>query len=296
MTIPGKKLLLWSLSLVLILSCAPAAITPAPTLDPNSINLLIAQTANAAFTQTAVAIPVFVSTPTVISIPTFTPESTFTPVPLIVLSSPTTLPRTQYFRVKHDSQLALYNFQSRTAAADWGHPGEQTPEVVPLFVDPKVASGTNRTTVDGNWEIYINALNHNNARKLRFLKAPDTALFNGAGFPQLESLTMGGPSTFNIGALEDTEVIQIEWEKFNEMFDKIPKFERMFRLMLTRAFVAHQQRIIDNLCMPARDRYRTFLKRYRHIEQRLPQNQIASYLGMTPEFLSQIRKKITDED
>ena len=112
----------------------------------------------------------------------------------------------------------------------------------------------------------------------------------------MASLTMGGPSTFNIDALEDTEVIQIEREKFNEMFDKIPKFERMFRLMLTRAFVAHQQRIIDNLCMPARDRYQTFLKRYRHIEQRLPQNQIASYLGMTPEFLSQIRKKITDED
>lgn len=65
----------------------------------------------------------------------------------------------------------------------------------------------------------------------------------------MESLTMGGPSTFNIGALEDTEVIQIEWEKFNEMFDKIPKFERMFRRMLTRAFVAHQQRIIANLCI-----------------------------------------------
>ena len=112
----------------------------------------------------------------------------------------------------------------------------------------------------------------------------------------MASLTMGGPSTFNIDALEDTEVIQIEREKFNEMFDKIPKFDRMFRLMLTRAYVAHQQRIIDNLCMPAKDRYQTFLKRYRHIEQRVPQNQIASYLGMTPEFLSQIRKKITDED
>ena len=112
----------------------------------------------------------------------------------------------------------------------------------------------------------------------------------------MASLTMGGPSTFNIDALEDTEVIQIERERFNEMFDQIPKFDRMFRLMLTRAFVAHQQRIIDNLCMPAKDRYQTFLKRYRHIEQRVPQNQIASYLGMTPEFLSQIRKKITDED
>jgi hypothetical protein len=192
MTISGKKLLLWSLSLVLILACVPAAVTPVPTLDSNSINILIAQTANAAFTQTAIAEPKLYVAATSASFPTFTPEPTFTNVPLIVLSSPTTIPRTQYFRVKHDSQLALYNFQSRTAAADWGYPGEQTPEVVPLFVDPKVGSGTHRTTVDGNWETYINALNNNNDRKLRFLKAPDTALFNGAGFPQLESLTMGG--------------------------------------------------------------------------------------------------------
>lgn len=190
MTISGRKLLLWSLILVLVLACAPAAITPVPTLDPGSINLLIAQTANAAFTQTAAAIPVF--TPTSTAFPTFTPESTFTTVPLIVLSSPTTIPRTQYFRVKHDNQLALYNYQSRTAGTDWVHPGAQTPEVVPLFVDPKAAAGTNRTVVDGNWEVYINALNNNNDRKLRFLKAGDTALFNGAGFPQLESLTMGG--------------------------------------------------------------------------------------------------------
>jgi hypothetical protein len=192
MTSPGKKLLLWSIILLLILACVPAAVTPSPTLDPNSINLLIAQTANSAFTQTAAAIPVFETTSTSISAPTFTPEPTFTSVPLIILSSPTTIPRTQYFRVKHDSQLAIYNYQSRTAAAGWEYQGEQTPEVVPLFVDPKFASGTHRTVVDGNWEIYINALNNNNARKLRFLKAGDTALFNGAGFPQLESLTMGG--------------------------------------------------------------------------------------------------------
>lgn len=192
MTIPAKKLLLWSLILVLILACAPAVVAPSPTLDPNSMNLLIAQTANAAFTQTALAMPIFEPTSTAISAPTFTLEPTFTTVPLIVLSSPTSIPRTQYFRVKHDSQLALYNYQSRTAGSEWNGLGEQTPETVPLFVDPKLASGTHRTIVDGNWEIYINGLNNHNAKKLRFLKSDSTALFNGAGFPQLESLTMGG--------------------------------------------------------------------------------------------------------
>lgn len=110
----------------------------------------------------------------------------------------------------------------------------------------------------------------------------------------MASLMTGEPSTFNIDALEDTEVIQIERENFLELFNRVPKFDRMFRLMLTKAFVAHQQRIIDNLCMPATDRYLRFIKRYRNIEQRVPQNQIASYLGMTPEFLSQIRRKLSE--
>ena len=189
MTISGKKFLLWSIILFLILACAPAAVTPIPTLDPNTLGTIIAQTASSASTQTAAAMPISIASPT--SAPTFTPEPTFSPVPLIVLSSPTTVPRIQYFRVKHDFQLALYDYESRTAADSWGG-GAQTPEIAPLFLDAKVSSGTNRTIVDGNWEIYINALNNHDAKKLRFLKAGDTALFNGAGFPQLESLTMGG--------------------------------------------------------------------------------------------------------
>lgn len=111
----------------------------------------------------------------------------------------------------------------------------------------------------------------------------------------MASLSTGHPATINVDAVEDTDVIQIERTQFHELFNRVPKFDRMFRLMLTKAFVAHQQRIIDNLCMPAKERYLAFLKRYRNIEQRVPQNQIASYLGMTPEFLSQIRKKIADE-
>ena len=111
----------------------------------------------------------------------------------------------------------------------------------------------------------------------------------------MASLSTGTPSIVNIDALEDTEVIQIEKSDLFGLFDKVPKFNWMFRQMLTKAYVAHQQRIIDNLCMPAKERYLAFIKRYRNIEQRVPQNQIASYLGMTPEFLSQIRKKITEE-
>jgi CRP-like cAMP-binding protein len=109
----------------------------------------------------------------------------------------------------------------------------------------------------------------------------------------LGSFMTGEPATYNIDALEDTEVLQIERDQFNELFIKIPKFDRMYRLMLMKAFVAHQKRIVDNLCMPAKERYLSFIKKYRNIEQRVPQTQIASYLGITPEFLSQIRSKLS---
>lgn len=109
----------------------------------------------------------------------------------------------------------------------------------------------------------------------------------------LGSLLSATPAILNIDALEDTEVLQIEKRDMEEMFNRFPKFNSMFRVMLSKAFVAHQRRIIDNLCKPAKDRYIEFLSTYRNIEQRVPQHQIASYLGITPEFLSQIRRKLS---
>lgn len=111
----------------------------------------------------------------------------------------------------------------------------------------------------------------------------------------MESLIKNVPSSLYIDALVDTEVLQINKANFESLIDKFPKFERMFRLMLSNAFISHQRRIIDNLCVPARERYLNFIKNHRDIEQLVPQHQIASYLGMTPEFLSQIRRKLATE-
>lgn len=101
-------------------------------------------------------------------------------------------PKIQYYRVKHDSQLKVYGYKSRTGDKDWSGVGPQTPEVVPLFARSKLTSGTQRTKLTSDWETFINELNNNDEGKLRYLKADNTALFNSAGFPQLESLTMGG--------------------------------------------------------------------------------------------------------
>lgn len=100
------------------------------------------------------------------------------------------------------------------------------------------------------------------------------------------------PTIFYIEAIEDTEILQISKADLDKLYDKVPKFERFFRIMFQKAFIAQQQRINTNLSANAEERYLTFITKFPHLEQRLPQKQIAAYLGMTPEMVSIIRRKM----
>jgi hypothetical protein len=162
------------------------------------------QTANAAATQTVIALPPPSFTPTFTPTPrsTFTPVPSFTPVQPYLFPSPTPMRNLGFYRVKHDQQLAMYNYKARSIEG----PLLQTPEILPMYLLPKLTSGTGRSDMSGRWENFINALNEHNEAKLRFLKSYDTALFNTNGFPQMESLTMGG----NIITLE---LVQGEWAR-----------------------------------------------------------------------------------
>ncbi len=102
------------------------------------------------------------------------------------------------------------------------------------------------------------------------------------------------PSKLNIDALEDSEVLQIERSALEALYLKIPKLERFFRIMMQNAYIAQQQRILFNISKTAKERYLYFIEKYPKLEQRLPQHQIAAYLGITPEFLSQIRKQLSE--
>lgn len=108
----------------------------------------------------------------------------------------------------------------------------------------------------------------------------------------LSSFITGKEASLYIDALEDSEVWQISKEDIEQLYLRVPKFERMFRLLLQNAFVAMQQRTIQNLSMTAKERYLLFVGKYPSLEQRIPQVHIASFLGMTPEFLSKIRKQL----
>lgn len=103
------------------------------------------------------------------------------------------------------------------------------------------------------------------------------------------------PSMMNADALEDSEILMISKEDQEELYRKIPQYERYSRIILENAFIAHQQRILQNICFPAVGRYQSFLEKYPALAQRLPQTQIASYLGITPEFLSKMRSQLLKE-
>lgn len=107
----------------------------------------------------------------------------------------------------------------------------------------------------------------------------------------LTSFLFQKSSEFYIQAAESTEVIAIEQHHYDEMFNKLPKLERYFRLILQKNHQASQMRIRYLYSQTAEERYRHFNQLFPEFVQRVPQYMLASYLGFTPEFLSKIRAK-----
>ena len=101
------------------------------------------------------------------------------------------------------------------------------------------------------------------------------------------------PASLFVEALEDSTVQQIAYEDVESLCDKNPKFERFFRLVAQKSFAYSQRRVLSNLGKSAEERYLEFFNLYPSIVQRVPQYALASYLGMSPEFLSKIRKRLT---
>jgi CRP/FNR family transcriptional regulator, anaerobic regulatory protein len=106
------------------------------------------------------------------------------------------------------------------------------------------------------------------------------------------SLISQKPGYLFIEVLEDAELVLLSKENQDQLYLEIPKLERFFRILIQNALVAHQERIMDNLSLSAEVRFDKFCKRYPELMQRLPQKQIASYIGVTPEFFSKMKSKI----
>jgi CRP-like cAMP-binding protein len=102
------------------------------------------------------------------------------------------------------------------------------------------------------------------------------------------SVTRQQPGALFIDALEDSEIIGIGKADLDELYGKVPKFERFFRILAENSLITYQNRLISNLSLPAKERYANFCQLYPSLIGCLPQKQVASYIGVTPEFLSKM--------
>ena len=106
------------------------------------------------------------------------------------------------------------------------------------------------------------------------------------------SLLSQKPGNLFIEVNEDAEVVILSKENQEELYLKIPKLERFFRILTENSLVAHQERLMDNLSLSAEERFEKFCSKYPTLIQRVPQKQIASYIGVTPEFFSKMKAKM----
>ena len=104
------------------------------------------------------------------------------------------------------------------------------------------------------------------------------------------SLNERTPSSYFIDAIEDSEVLLLDGPSHQRLVNEVAGYATAFRTGLQRHAAAKDQRIVSTLTASAEERYLEFLKVYPSIAQRVPQAMLASYLGMTPETVSRIRK------
>jgi|SRR5689334_22109904 len=120
--------------------------------------------------------------------------------------------------------------------------------------------------------------------------------FEGWWIADQFSFLTGEPSEYNIEAMEDCELLLLTKQAEDEMLEKIPKFERYFRILLQNNLIATQKRLVSSLSQTAEERYNEFISACpTTLPRRIPQHMLASYLGVTPETISRIRKQMSSK-
>lgn len=110
-----------------------------------------------------------------------------------------------------------------------------------------------------------------------------------------ESFYQLTPSRYNIEAMEDLEILQVTNAQVEEFFKPIPAFSAMMEVIKQNNAIANQRRMQAAISYTAEERYTDFVSNYPHFLLRFPQNVIASYLGLSPETLSRLRKKLNSK-
>ena len=107
----------------------------------------------------------------------------------------------------------------------------------------------------------------------------------------MDSFVNQTTSNLTIAALEDSKLIELDFSNLQILYKELPVFERFYRILFQNAYIREQRRALHNISMTTEERYLQFVKKYPAMVEKITQKQIASYLGVTPEFLSSIKKK-----
>ncbi|MBS1576715.1 MAG: Crp/Fnr family transcriptional regulator [Bacteroidetes bacterium] len=113
---------------------------------------------------------------------------------------------------------------------------------------------------------------------------------SGWWIADMYSMVTQKPGQLSIDAIEDSEVFLLPKPELEKLYITIPSLERFFRILAENSLITYQQRIIGSLSETAKERYNNFCKTYPSLIECLPQKQVASYIGVTPEFLSKMLK------
>ena len=98
-------------------------------------------------------------------------------------------------------------------------------------------------------------------------------------------------AVLSLEALEESTLMCLSWDDMEALYTQIPQFERYIRILMQNAYIREQQRALENITYSTEERYQRFISKYPFISKRFTQKQIASYLGVTPEFLSTVKRK-----
>jgi len=112
----------------------------------------------------------------------------------------------------------------------------------------------------------------------------------------ITSATTGQPTPYMVEAIEDSDVLTIDLASYNRMLDAFPEIARGYRLGLQRSLSVQQQRLVMSLSASAEEKHADFVARYPGLVDRVPKRMLASYLGITPETLSRIRRTARDRE
>ncbi|MEM9528028.1 MAG: Crp/Fnr family transcriptional regulator [Bacteroidota bacterium] len=166
--------------------------------------------------------------------------------------------------------------------------------IVPYYKEKKVAKGAyllqqgqicqlEGFVVEGCFK--ISTIDDKGLEKVLYFAARDWWVMD------IDSFANRTASNLDIQALEDSTILYISEQDKEKLYQEVPKVERLFRIIYQKAIVAWQRRLMRNQTMNAEERYHYFITTYPEINELVTNKLIASYLGITQEFLSMIRKR-----